>query len=703
MSALDIAFDPLAPWAVLAVAAAAALALLAWGAWVRAAGTGWRLAAALAFLFALANPVLVEEERIARPDVAAIVVDDSASQDIGGRAEVRDAALERVSAAMERMPDLEVRVVRVSGGAEGAGARSGRRGTLLFAAVERAVGDIPRGRLAGIVAITDGQVHDAPAAAGPEGGGPPAPFHAILTGRRGESDRRVAVEKAPAFGMVGRETVLNLRLEDPDLADGTPVPVTVSIDGGAPRAVRAPANRILAIQVPLTRAGETIVELRADARPGELSPLNNRTARAIVGVRDRLRVLLVSGEPHAGERTWRDLLKADPAVDLVHFTILRPPEKQDGTPIRELSLIAFPVRELFELKLDEFDLIVFDRYRRRGVLPRAYLANIAAYVRRGGALLEASGPKFAGPLSLARSPLGDVLPGVPTGEVVEAGFRPRVTERGLRHPVAAGLPGAARPGPDGARAGGAGWGRWFRQVEARASRGAAVLDGAGGRPLLLLDRVGEGRVAHLLSDHIWLWSRGFEGGGPAAELLRRVAHWLMREPELEEEDLRATVDGSRIEVARRSLDDRPRSVAATGPDGATETRPLVPAGPGLATAVFEAGGAGLYRFSDGELTRLAAVGALNPAEFEDLRTTDAILGPVAAASGGGVHWAAEDGVPELRRVRPGRAAAGRGWIGLRRNAAHEVAGVREASLAPPLLALALILAAAALAWRREAA
>ena len=170
---------------------------------------------------------------------------------------------------------------------------------------------------------------------------------------------------------------------------------------------------------------------------------------------------MVSGQPYPGLRVWRNLLKADPAVDLVHFTILRPPEKQDGTPIRELALIAFPSRELFEVKLKEFDLIIFDNYSRRGLLPLIYLENIARYVEEGGALLEAAGPQFAEPLSLYRTPLARVLPGRPTGETFERGFRPVVTEAGQRHPVTAGLA-AASGEPD--------WGRWFRQLDVETER-----------------------------------------------------------------------------------------------------------------------------------------------------------------------------------------------------------------------------------------
>ena len=136
---------------------------------------------------------------------------------------------------------------------------------------------------------------------------------------------------------------------------------------------------------------------------------------SIDGVRDKLRVLLVSGEPHAGERTWRNLLKSDASVDLVHFTILRPPEKQDGTPINELSLIAFPTRELFQQKIKEFHLIIFDRYARQGVLPIIYFDNIARYVQEGGAVLVAAGPDYASPTSIWRTPLEQILPAEPSG------------------------------------------------------------------------------------------------------------------------------------------------------------------------------------------------------------------------------------------------------------------------------------------------
>ena len=303
------------------------------------------------------------------------------------------------------------------------------------------------------------------------------------------------------------------------------------------------------LEIDIPNAGRNIVELSIEAAEGEITDTNNRAIAMLDGIRENLRVLLVSGEPHAGERTWRNLLKSDASVDLVHFTILRPPEKQDGTPINELSLIAFPTRELFVEKIDDFDLIIFDRYQHRDVLPILYYDNIAEYVENGGALLIAAGPEYAGEQSIAHTPLMSALPAVPTGEIIDEAFYPRLTEMGQRHPVTRGLEGSAREPPH--------WSRWFRLVGIERPEGEVVMKGPDERPLLLLDRKGEGRVGMLLSDHGWLWARGYEGGGPHVALYRRIAHWLMKEPELEEERLTANGRGMMLDVIRQTMQDDP--------------------------------------------------------------------------------------------------------------------------------------------------
>jgi hypothetical protein len=493
--------------------------------------------------------------------------------------------------------------------------------------------------------------------------------------------------------VVGEPQALTVRVDElPDGAATAPVAVTISQDGRTVAQTSVVPGDPVEIPFTLDKAGTTVLEVRAAERQGELTALNNVATLFVNGVRDRLRVLLVSGQPYPGLRVWRNLLKADPAVDLVHFTILRPPEKQDGTPIRELALIAFPSRELFEVKLDEFDLIIFDRYSRRGLLPVVYLENVARYVENGGALLEAAGPEFAEPGSLYRTPLARVLPGRPSGQVFDRGFTPTLTDLGNRHPVTSGLQ---------REAGGAAWGRWFRQIDAETSGGEVLMTGVADRPLLVLQRVGEGRVAQLLSDHAWLWARGFEGGGPQSLLLRRLVHWLMREPELEEEQLTARPAGDGLLIERRSLSDAPVEVTLIAPSGAQQRISLVPGEDGRAALRVAVAEDGLYRVTDGLHTAYAAPRPISTVELADMRATAERLGPVAEATGGAVRWLADGGVPEFRRTAPGRVAAGRGWLGLRANGAFEVKGVLETPLLPPWLALTLLLATAAAMWWRE--
>jgi hypothetical protein len=648
----------------------------------------------------LVNPSLVQEKRSPLRDVAIVVVDESPSQQIGKRAEATETALQALSDRLGHEKDLELRVIRAGKPQPG----SGDDGTRLFTALSKAMSDVPRQRLAAIVMLTDGQVHDVPtadpAAIAQELG---APLHVLLSGHPDEGDRRLVVDQAPSFGLVGKEMPLTIRVEDlpaPPAAALSGAPerqarLTWRKDGGGPHQAMVPIGRDVPLSVPIDHGGPNVLELEVEAGPQELTLANNRAVVVVNGVRDRLRVLLVTGEPHAGERVWRNILKSDPSVDLVHFTILRPPEKQDGTPIRELSLIAFPIRELFDVKLDDFDLIIFDRYSRRGIIPQAYIENVVRYVQKGGAFLEAAGPNFGTPMSMFRTPLGEILPTEPTGNVDEEGFKPQLTELGRRHPVTEDLPGAGKPGETPS------WGRWFRQVEARVHNGATVMSGDHNEPLLVLDRAGKGRVAQLLSDQMWLWARGFEGGGPQAELLRRLAYWLMKEPDLEENDLRASIEGDRLIVTRQSLEPDDHPVTVTMPDGTTATLALTPTNGGRSTGTMAISQMGMYRVSDGTHNALAAAGPLNPVELADVRATPEKLGPAAKATGGGVFWSGDGTIPEVRRVSAGRTPSGHNWMGFRENGDYVVTGFSEVPLLPAFAALLLTLGLLIAAWRRE--
>jgi hypothetical protein len=617
-------------------------------------------------------------------DVAVLVIDRSQSMGIENRTAEANRALAEIKKRLASEKDLEVRETTVTTQTTG-----DDNGTQLFTALNSALADVPPERVAGAILITDGEVHDAPKKSQVK-----APLQALIVGRKDERDRKLTIVDAARFAIVGQDAQMVLRIDDFGGAGGGPADVAIRVDGRDAGIRTVPIGRNATIHVPIAHGGENVVELEAKPGPAELTLQNNRAVVAVSGVRDRLRVLLVSGEPHAGERVWRNLLKADPSVDLVHFTILRPPDKQDFTPIDELSLIAFPTRELFAEKLDSFDLIVFDRYRERGILPLAYFENIAGYVENGGALLLSAGPEFSEPTSIYRTPLSAVLPAAPTGEIVQQGYKPMVTPQGEAHPVTRDLPGANVDGKPPA------WGRWFRLIGANKVSGETVMSGPADKPLLILDNVGKGRVAELLSDQPWLWARGFEGGGPQAELLRRLAHWLMKEPELEEERLSASITNGEIAIERRTMADTAAPVTLTYPSGKTQRVTLEKAAPGLWHAHVKADQLGLYRLNDGKLSAVAAAGPLNPKEVADMRATASILQPVTEASGGSVRWLS-DGIPTLRRVGANATASGENWIGLRSNNAYRVSSVEQQPLLPPWGALLLLLGTLLLAWRME--
>ena len=690
MTATDIAFAPMLPLWLLAAAGAAALAVAGLALARRASGGWLRLLLSVLLIAALTRPTLVSELREQERDVVLVAVDRSQSQDAGARMRAADEALDGLVSRLDPMPRLDVLVVETAG----YGAGEPNQGTALLGALREAWAAVPLRRRAGAVLITDGQVHDAEdGPAGPEEMGP---VHVLLTGAPDrDGDRQLSVEAAPAYGIVGKEVEVELLVEDlgPEGAGRGGALVSISADGRPLKTVGVTLGRATRVALPVDRAGAAVFEFGVEPGPRELSLANNRAIVTVNGVRDRLRVLLVSGRPHAGQRVWRNLLKSDPAVDLIHFTILRPPYKQDATPIRELALISFPVRQLFEERLAEFDLVIFDRYARRGVIPQLYLANVADYVRGGGALLDASGPAFASRVTtLHNSALSDIYPAAPTGRILDEAFRPALTKLGRRHPVTGPLvAGSAAPR----------WGRWFRQIDVEPERGQTLLSGAEGRPLLLVDRVGEGRVGLLASDQVWLWARGYQGGGPHAELLRRLAHWLMKEPDLEEDALIAGIANGRLEVERRKADADPEPVTALTPDGRTLAVALNSVGAGRWRGAVEADAVGVWQIRSGEQTAIAGAAVRNPLEFEDLRPTAARLTPVAEATGGRVLWLGRDGVPELRSVRPGGRMVGRGWLGLRDNHAYRVIGLERLPLLPPWLVLVLSALLLAWLWRRE--
>jgi hypothetical protein len=681
-----IAFTPLVPSLVLWIALAAIVVIAGLLLLGRSRGAAVRVAALALILLALANPSFTREEREPLSSVAAVVVDKSPSQGFGERARETEQAREALVNSLKQIKGLEVRVVD-AGQADGE-----TDGTKLFGALSSALSDVPTDRVAGAFMITDGRVHDIPANAAALGF--TAPVHALVTGRKDERDRRIAISAAPRFGIVGQTQTITYRLDDQGVS-GDRAKITVRRDGEVINERSLLSGQTANIDIDIKHAGPNIVEIEASPLENELTLVNNRAVVAIDGVRDKLRVLLVSGEPHAGERTWRNLLKSDASVDLVHFTILRPPEKQDGTPINELSLIAFPTRELFQQRINEFQLIIFDRYARQGVLPIAYFDNIARYVRAGGAVLVSAGPDYASTTSIWRTPLDSVLPAEPVG-VTEKPFYAHLSDAGKRHPVTRGLEGSASEPPH--------WARFFRTVETRNATSPPVMTGADGKPLLLLARYGEGRVALLLSDHIWLWARGYEGGGPHLDLLRRMSHWLMKQPDLDEEALRLQTEGKDLAVVRQTMSDSVTPVTVTSPSGKTRELTLSLSEPGLWRSAIPADELGLWQATDGTLKALINVGPVNPKEFSEVTSTTDVLKPLTQATGGDARRIVDGSSIDLPRIVPVRASSifrGDGWMGVKMRDASVVRGVGVLPIFAGLIGLLLLLGAFAATWLRE--
>lgn len=686
----SLSFDPLVPlWALIAGGTIAVLLSVITG-YLGLRGWVLRSLTMVLLLFALANPAIEREDREPLSSVVALVVDKSQSQRLAEREETTEQAAQELQDRIGALDGFELRVLEARN--SGAG-----NGTELFHTLSNGLADVPPERVGGAVILSDGQIHDIPENA--KALGFDAPIHGLITGTADERDRRIVLEKAPRFGLVGSEQTVSLTVVDQGqgTGPGDNVRLTVKRDGNvvSERIVRT--SEMVEVPVAIAHGGDNIFEFEASPLQDELTTLNNRAVVTIDGIRENLRVLLVSGSPHAGERTWRNLLKSDASVDLVHFTILRPPEKQDGTPINQLSLIAFPTRELFSVKIDEFDLIIFDRYVRRGVLPMLYFDNIARYVRDGGAVLLAGGPDYAEGGSLYRTPLAPILPARPTGTILEQPFHATLASLGERHPVTRGLPGAEQDPPA--------WSRWFRAVDTEIDAGHTLMSGPSETPILVLNREGEGRVAMLLSDHVWLWARGFEGGGPHVPLLRRLAHWLMQEPDLEEEALNVSLLGPELVVERQTLGETVNEVTVTSPTGDSSVIEMTEQDPGLWRGGLPVEEMGLYSITDGERNSLIHVGPQNPKEYTDVLSTTEVLNPISEATGGTARRLRDVGgdldLPRVVSMRPSANYAGNGWIGLKATEASVLNGVDRYPLMIGLLGLALLLGALTMTWYRE--
>lgn len=690
----SIAFDPLLPWLWVALLLGLATIAALFSDHSRLGSGFQRLLAALFLGLALSGPQLVSEDRRPLPDTVLILKDQSDSMQVGDRTETADAVDVALRDALTSDTPIDIVSVPIPPDPDG---------TRLARTLSDAIASVPAGRLGGVIALTDGQVHDVTEATAdvlPDG----VPFHALILGDPDARDRRISAVTAPKFGVVGEMAEFELRVDDPGY-EGERASIEVKLNGETKARFPITIGQTLAIPLEIERRGRNTVEMVvAPAEGGELTLNNNLYIAEISGIRDRMRVLLITGEPHNGGRAWRNLLKSDPAIDLVQFTILTQPRvKNTNAADRELSLIQFPRRQLFEERLDDFDLIIFDQYRRRSIptrsglaqptIPPRYFSNIARYVENGGALLLATGPAFPTADSLFLTPLVSVLPTRPTGETLNEPFRAELNDKGRLHPITRSFAGREDQS----------WGPWYRAIGNDPLGGNVLMEGPDGTPLFIVDRVADGRVAMLLSDQAWLWAKGHDGGGPYREMFRRTAHWLLGEPDLDAETLTARAENGQLLVERRTLDRAPDTAEIVLPNGQTQRIPMTQVAPGYYTGTLPVDGLGAYRLSHGDLSTIAAIGMLNPVEFSELLPTPDRLLLLSEATGGATRMIGLDvgAIPDIR-IQTSGDMSGRNWIGIKDNEAYTVTRSNRRPLAPPIVFFLAFFSALAWGWMREA-
>ena len=672
-------FYPFIPINLLLILILLSLSVIFIGFKLKAPGNIFRATLICLIILSIANPTMVSENRENIPDTVALILDLSPSQNINNRKSLAQSSYNSIKTELEKINNLDIRLKTING----------KKGSKLFEPLASMVGDISSDRVAGAIIITDGQIEDAPSIL--ENYNFKAPVNIILTGEKEEKDRRLIIESSPRFGIVGEEIKIDIKVED--ISANTPnALVTINMNDEIEQSRSIPIGEVVTITMPLERAGITSLNIEVEPGKEELTLQNNKSVIEINAIRERLKVMLVSGEPNMGLRSWRNLLNSDPSVDLVHFTILRPPNKQDLTPVGELSLIPFPSRELFQANLNDFDLIIFDQYHLRGILPQFYLKNVVEYVVNGGALLDASGPEYAGPYSLSLSPLQNILPTEPTGDIIVQEFIPIMTKDGERHPVTANLKDDINSN----------WGPWYRMVEGLTIAGDVLLEGPDARPLLVLNRVGQGRVAQILSDQSWVWTKSGVNKGPQADLLRRLVHWLMKEPELEENELSAKIDNDTILITKNSLNLDKKPIISTSPDNIKEEIVLEDIGRGKQIGKILSPKEGTWKFSSGNSQISLIVGNSNSSEYLDVRTTDIIVKPIVSYTSGSINWVNnEKNIPQIKQIQKNKLTDNSKNIQLIKNEKYYVKNIQQSSLTPWYFVLIFSLILLFLSWYRE--
>jgi len=612
----------------------------------------------------LLSPVVVKEIREYLENKIVVVMDNSASMNVASRKELADRALGQIK---QQFPKNEIVLI------------NNVKDSNLFSLLLNNVHILPLSRLGGVVFITDGQVPDAPKDSAILKN--MFPINAVIIGSKNEFDYKVSITQSPKYAIVGDNIFIKVKAEvdGKRISPNQSITLNIEKDGENLTSEDIIIGEEKEFEFKLEHAGQNIFEFSIPNIEGEISNINNKTAVIINAIRDRLKVLLVSGKPHIGERAWRNLLKSDPSVDLVHFTILRSPYSFDLTPSSQLSLIAFPVDELFQRKINDFDLIIFDKYVHYGMLNDRYFSNIAEYVKNGGSFLFEMASDRLEP-AIFDSELANILPINPRisqQEIIKGKYVPALTDKGKYHAITSGLEIDAKDFKE-----------WTSQVSLLQTKGENLLKGLENNPLLIVDKVGKGRVALLASDNIWLWSKYPTSRGAYIDLQRKLAHWLMKEPELESGYIKVTRNGENLDIAQRFSDNSLYKINLETPDEQVKEIELLKNGAWL-EASFSLGQNGTYKLYNDNGKAFFVVGNADDSEFENIVATNDNFKNITSLSGGKISWYG---------VNDSVAASD---FKFNNKKSYEVKGINKINLFSPWLYMALILLGAIYVWNRE--
>ncbi len=525
--------------------------------------------------------------------------------------------------------------------------------TSLFREVNNVINNLNIERLSGIIIITDGQIHDFHNYNKLLS---KTPIHYILVGNKNEKDRILKTTNIPKYAVLGKKYEIFVNIKDN--TEKKNLKTDFYLNEQLIDTKYLFPNKNYEIPLPTLSIGKNILEIRTEETDIEISKLNNYQIHEINGIQDKLKVMLISGEPNMGLRNLRNILNSDPNIELLHFTILRPPTKRDLTPVKELSLIPFPTQELFDADISKFNLIIFDQYGLQGILPPKYLDNISKFVVSGGALLDIVGRKYLTKDSLINSPIKQILPTIPLKNISNKRFRPELTKVGKRHPITNKLKNNYKEKS---------WGEWTNYTRSQLNSGKALLHYEND-PLLALDNVGKGRVVQILSSDSWIWQKSLNDKGPLIELIRNIIQWLLKNPKLEENFINLNKDNNLIKIKLNSISSGDINAKIVTPSKEALKLKLIDKGNGIFEGEFKSLERGKFQITWKDKTKYFIINDMNNKEVEEITATDYKIKSYTEKNNTftknfNIFWK-DRSTPKILRIYNNKILGGKNWIGV---------------------------------------